>query len=91
MKIAQANDTLVGFGEDPQHSPMRNFMDHSYAIKFLRTLADRDWAVENGVDPTHKDFLKIVATGYSADIEERDSESRILRASNMAQAAILKH
>ena len=91
LMIGQANDTLVQFGENPQAGQMRNFMDHKHAVTFLRKIADRDWAAENGEDPTAPDFLKRVASGYAANIEERDSESRVIAATNLAQAAILRH
>ena len=91
MRLATANDVIVQSGEDSQKPTMRVFMTRDFAVAYLRTMADEDWAVLNGVDPGDKDFRKIVASGYSAAIKEVNSNSRVIAATNLAQAAILRH
>ena len=80
MLIASANDCLVGFGEDPQRQTMRVFIDRASALKFLRDLMDRDWAVMNGVDPQKPDFMAEVARGWAANISEEYADKRIVPA-----------
>ncbi len=91
MRIGSAQDSVVQFGEDPRGElgKMRSFIDHSFAVTFLRTLADRDWATTNGVDPADPDFT-VKASAYAAEIDDRDDKSRIVLASNLAQAAVLR-
>ena len=88
--VATANDALVGFGEDPQRQTMRVFLDHSWAVKFLRDLMDRDWAVQCGVDPSKPDFMDTVRSGYVANIQEDDAEKRIVPA-DQRQVLQFKH
>lgn len=78
MRVATAKDAMLSFGEDPQHQNMRVFLDHSGALGLMRKLADRDWAVQNGEDASKPDFMKIVASGYQASIDDVDMDRRIL-------------
>ena len=78
MRVATAKDALLSFGEDPQHQNMRVFLDHDGALGLMRKLADRDWAVQNGEDAMKPEFMKIVASGYQASIDEVDLDRRIV-------------
>lgn len=88
MRVATAKGELVQFGEDPQQQRMRVFIDHNRAVGFLRGLADRDWAVEKGLDPAAPDFLT-KAAGYAAVIDEEDHTPRIISPDQMRRIPTL--
>lgn len=75
LNVAKAQDALLQFGEDPQRIQMRVFIDHSFCIKKMHELADRDWAVTNGCDPAAEDF-KAKSSEYAANIEDIDQALR---------------
>lgn len=77
MLIATVRGLTVSFGEDPQRQGGKVFCDHQFALGFLRKFADRDWAIENGLDPMSPTFLKECAN-WAASIEEVDQSKRRL-------------
>jgi hypothetical protein len=78
MLTVTVKDALVQFGEDPQHGQMRVFLSHDHALKFARKLADRDWAVTSGLNPSDPDFISQVERGYVANIAEEHADRRIV-------------
>lgn len=83
MEIATAKGKLIQFGEDPQHQSMRNFIDHDHAVAKIVEMADRDWAVTSGEDPSAKDFIE-KSKGYQANIREDGDGSRRIIPANEA-------
>lgn len=73
MKVAMAAAGMVVFGEDPNRPSTREFLSHSYAVSFLRGLADRDWAVQNDVRPED-----IKNANYAAVIDEDYVDKKII-------------
>lgn len=74
MKVATAAGDIVVYGEDPNRmTGSRQFLDHSYALTFMRKLADRDLAVELGVKPEDVRFNNVIAV-----IEEQFVDKTII-------------
>ncbi len=88
MEIATAKGRLIQFGEDPQHQQMRNFIDHDHALAKIVEMANRDWAVTSGEDPSKPDFIE-KAKEYRANIREDGDGSRRIIPAN--EAGSLKH
>lgn len=87
LQVAQANDALLSFGEDPQHQQMRTMLSHQHAVARMRDMADRDWAMTNGEDPQAKDFFERCKE-YAANIQTDDGQQKILTPD---QAISVKH
>ncbi len=66
MVIGVRQGNIVGWGEDPRNQDQRVFTDTTYALSFLKRIADADVAT--------------LTTGKSqvATIEEVEGDSRIL-------------
>ena len=80
MALACRQGVTVISGEDPNPAKKehRNFLDVTFAVMYLKRLAELD---ANHITPA--DYLRLIGPGeqlqYAATCEERDGESKILK------------
>ncbi len=77
MCIAGREKMKVAYGEDPRQQQQRVFIDKEKAVSFLRKIADADQrqVMLNAGHPEDQE--------YTARIEDREADKRILTASNV--------